>query len=190
MRYLLLFAYLLQLTACFPGRPLGYFEVDPYTRNLNTYQDEAITIVVDPTILEAHLVDKSPNKYRHFTQFRTTLLNNWQRALRPHFRTVGTADVPPSEGYTLYVHRMHPRYEAEVISTGGDGATDLVAAVFDYDVELAYAGKTLRNARGRAKGTRKMITGSGWEDAMISAFEYALEEAFAELFVEGELSAD
>ena len=173
------------LTACFGGRPLGYFEVDPYGRQLEGYEAKTITIVVDPGILEAHLVDKRPHKRYHFTRFRTTLTANWTALLQPHFRVVHTADTPPPTGYVLRIHRMTPRFEREVEGgVGAESASNLNAAVFDYDVELLKNGETLRNARGRVKGTRKFSIGAEWNEAMRSAFERTLEDAYAQLFVD------
>ena len=190
MRYPLLAVLLLSLlTACFPGRPLGYFEVSPYTRTVDTFADETITIVVDRGILESHLVDKRPNKHRHFTRFRTTLEANWTMALQAYFRVVHAADDVPADGYVLRIHRMHPRIVAENVNLGLEGADDLYAAMFDYDIELQRNGKTLRNARGRATGSQKFVAASGWDDGMRSAFELVIEEAFAQLFVDGALSA-
>lgn len=51
-------------------------------------------------------------------------------------------------------------------------------------MELRYNDKTVSNARARAKGTHKFTGGTGWDTAMISAFEYTLEEAYAALFIE------
>lgn len=174
-------------TACFTGKPLGYFEVDPYARQIDRFTDATITLVADPGILEAHLIDKQPNKYRHFTHFRTTLLRNWEKLLQPHFRAVHVADAPAPEGYSLLIHRMDARVEQPVEGSGLH-EDHLFTAVFDYDLELLYDGRTLDNARGRARGIRRFGDVMFWDTAMISAFEYALEEAFAKLFVDEAVS--
>lgn len=172
------------ISGCIAPRPIGDFVVRPYMRSNITKTKESITLVVSPAIKEMQYIRQQPADRFHFTQFRSSVITNFERLLAARFAEVRTADQTATDGLTLYVHRLEPRFELEGLGEDSE-INRLTSAVFAYDVELLENGQTVASAVGDAKGPERFTDRTFWNIAMRSAMERTLEEVYAKFFIEG-----
>jgi len=172
-------------------KPLGLFEVEPYTRTLESSSayGETISVVIDPMIQKLQLTQNDDgsfaNRFR-YDDYRSSVKASMQNMLEGSFQDVVFLKEAPKQGLTLHVHRLKPKVRRGEFITE---ASYELEHLFDYDMSLSLDGKTISNASGINAHPVSTALNSGrsqdWNVLPQRSLQLVLEDCYNQLFVEG-----
>lgn len=141
------------LTGC-AIKPLGFFQVDPYFKPLETKINRPLNIVLLEGVADNLIVDCIGIKEMKVTAFRRSVEESMRSSLENVFLSVNFMNARPDTGLTLVVYRIKPfwKINSQASSASGFGeytystTTSLVSAAFQFETSLFIDNHKIRNA--------------------------------------------
>jgi hypothetical protein len=144
----------ISITGCTTIKQLGYFQVDPYAKPLDTKIEVPITIVLMDDVKDSLTVWGVGVKSMDVSDFRRSVAVSIENTVGRNFDNVIIADKKPDNGLVLVIYRVRPFWFINSRSSSTQGTGDnvysttkaLIAAAFQYETSLFYNGEKLSDA--------------------------------------------